>query len=122
VLTAAAAAGVRHLVHMSSVGAYSPRVTEQPVDEGYTREGVPSSPYSRHKVAAEQLLDEYEASGGPMLIARLRPGIVGQRAAGSALLRYGVPAAVSGVRGAAHPAAAARPPPAHPRRARGRRR
>jgi nucleoside-diphosphate-sugar epimerase len=94
VLTAAAAAGVRHLVHMSSVGAYSPRVTEQPVDEGYTREGVPSSPYSRHKVAAEQLLDEYEASGGPMLIARLRPGIVGQRAAGSALLRYGVPAAV----------------------------
>jgi nucleoside-diphosphate-sugar epimerase len=57
---------------------------------------VPSSPYSRHKAAAERLLDGYQADHprSAMTITRLRPGIVGQGAAGSALLRYGVPAFV----------------------------
>ncbi|HZG03181.1 MAG TPA: NAD-dependent epimerase/dehydratase family protein [Streptomyces sp.] len=94
VLRAVAGTGVPHLVHMSSVGAYSPKKDDRPVDESWPTGGVPSSRYSRHKAAAERLLDRHEASGTGTLVTRLRPGIVGQRAAGSALLRYGVPAFV----------------------------
>ncbi|WP_244931165.1 NAD-dependent epimerase/dehydratase family protein [Nocardioides sp. W7] len=92
VLRAAVAAGVPHLVHQSSLGVYSPRADDTPVDESWPTHGVRTSPYSRHKVAAERLLDA--AEGGTTTITRMRPGIIGQRSAGSALLRYGVPAAV----------------------------
>ncbi|WP_435743735.1 NAD-dependent epimerase/dehydratase family protein [Nocardioides sp. SYSU DS0663] len=94
VLQAISETGVPHLVHMSSVGAYSPKHDDRPVDESWPTEGVPTSRYSRHKSAAERLLDQHEASGAGTTVTRLRPGIVGQRAAGSALLRYGVPALV----------------------------
>jgi nucleoside-diphosphate-sugar epimerase len=93
VLRAVAAAGVPHLVHMSSVGAYSPKRDDSRVDESWPTGGVPSSPYSRHKSAAERLLDDHEAIHDTV-VTRLRPGIVGQRSAGSALLRYGVPGLV----------------------------
>lgn len=49
VLAAVAARGVPHLIHMSSIGAYSPKRDDQPVDESYPTHGVPSSPYSQHK-------------------------------------------------------------------------
>jgi UDP-glucose 4-epimerase len=91
VLDATAAAGVPQLVHLSSVGAYSPKVDDRPVDESYPTDGVAGSPYSRHKVAAERLLDAHEANGGGPRIARVRPGIVVQGPAASALLRYGLP-------------------------------
>src|SRR3954451_24221305 len=94
VLEALARPGVRHLVHMSSIGAYSPRRTDAPVDESWPTGGVRTSRYSVHKAAAERLLDAHERGGSPTLISRMRPGIVGQRAAGSALLRYGLPAFV----------------------------
>jgi UDP-glucose 4-epimerase len=96
VLAAADAAGVGHLVHMSSVGAYAERADRRPVDESWPATGLPSSPYSRHKAAAERLLDRYEADHpyAAMTITRLRPGLVGQGRAGSALLRYAVPAFV----------------------------
>ena len=92
VLEAVEAAGVPHVVHMSSVGAYSPKRDDRPVDESWPTGGVPSSPYSRHKASAERLLDEHQVRHPGRLITRLRPGIIGQRAAGSALLRYGLPA------------------------------
>jgi nucleoside-diphosphate-sugar epimerase len=94
VIAAVAGAGVPHLVHMSSVGAYSPRRDDAPVDETWPTGGVPTSPYSRHKAAAERLLDSFEGEGTATVVARMRPGIIGQRSAGSALLRYGVPALV----------------------------
>ena len=94
VLEAAHTERVPHLVHMSSVGVYSPRTGPYPVSESYPREGVPSSPYSRHKVAAERLLDVFETSRPETTVTRLRPGIIGHRAAGSALLRYAVPGLV----------------------------
>lgn len=93
VLAAVADTGVPHLVHMSSVGAYSPKEDDAPVDESWPTGGVPTSRYSRHKAAAERLLDDYQA-GHDTLVTRLRPGIIGQRSAGSALLRYGVPGIV----------------------------
>src|SRR3954454_16537838 len=94
VLEAVDAANVPHLVHMSSVGAYSPKKDDSPVDESWPTEGVPSSPYSQHKSAAERLLDGHERAHPTTVITRMRPGIIGQESAGSALLRYAVPAAV----------------------------
>jgi UDP-glucose 4-epimerase len=94
VLAAVAATGVPHLVHMSSIGAYSPKEDDAPVDESWPTGGVPTSRYSVQKAAAERLLDDYERGGHDTIVSRIRPGIVGQRSAGSALLRYGVPALV----------------------------
>jgi len=94
VLEAVAAADVPHLIHMSSVGAYSPKRDDQPVDESWPTGGVPSSPYSRHKSRAERLLDAHQAAYPQRVVTRLRPGVVGQRRAGSALLRYAVPGLV----------------------------
>lgn len=92
VLQAARTAGVRHLIHMSSVGAYSAAPGRR-VDESAAREGIPSLAYSLHKAEAERLLDSYERQAGEagMLISRLRPGFVVQPDAASALLRYGLP-------------------------------
>jgi nucleoside-diphosphate-sugar epimerase len=94
VLKAVAAAGVPHLVHMSSVGAYSPKRDDDPVDETWPTRGVSTSPYSQHKSSAERLLDAHERSHPDRVVTRLRPGIVGQRTAGSALGRYGLPGMV----------------------------
>lgn len=100
VVAAVEAAGVPHLVHMSSLGAYSPGpqdgdTRDGGVDESWPTGGVPSLPYSRHKVSAERVLDDLEARRpGEPVVTRMRPGLVLQREAGSALLRYGLPAAV----------------------------
>ena len=92
VLDAVAASAVPHLVHMSSVGAYSPKRNNQPVDETYPTRGIASSPYSQHKAKAERLLDAFSQEHPDVIVTRMRPGIIGQRAAGSALLRYALPA------------------------------
>ncbi len=94
VLDAVAAADVPHLVHMSSVGAYSPKHDDSPVDESWPTDGVPTSPYSRHKSMAERLLDAHRRSHPDRVVTRLRPGIIGQRNAGSALTRYALPGIV----------------------------
>ncbi|RZT83836.1 nucleoside-diphosphate-sugar epimerase [Pseudonocardia sediminis] len=92
VIEAVQAEGVPHLVHMSSVGAYSPGGQER-VAEAWPTEGIDSLPYSREKVAAERLLDDHERRRPDgTAVARMRPGLIVQRDAGSALLRYGVPA------------------------------
>ena len=90
VLAAARRAGVPHLVHMSSVGAYAAGHGRR-VDESWSIAGIPASVYSRQKAAAERVLDADEATGGGPVVARLRPGLVLHRAAGSSLLRYGLP-------------------------------
>lgn len=93
VIDAVAAAGVPHLVHQSSIGAYSPRADKEPVREDWPTEGIASSVYSRHKVAAERLLDAFEERSD-IVVTRTRPGIIGQAAAGSSQLRYFLPALV----------------------------
>jgi UDP-glucose 4-epimerase len=93
VLGACQDAGVGHLVHMSSLGVYSPGPADPAgprVDESWPHEGIPTSVYSRHKAAAERLLDE-RPHDRPPLVTRLRPALVMQSAAASALLRYGLP-------------------------------
>lgn len=93
VLKASDAAGVGHLLHMSSVGTYAAGRYGRRVDETWSTAGIPTSPYSRDKSAAEALLDDYERVHGDagVSITRMRPGFIVQRAAASGLMRYGLP-------------------------------
>lgn len=92
VFAAAQDAGVRHLVHLSSLGTYSPGSKATPADESWPRDGVASLPYSRQKVAVERHLDALDAAGtGDLRVARLRPALVVQGAAGGELLRLALP-------------------------------
>ncbi|MGW6929672.1 NAD-dependent epimerase/dehydratase family protein [Lentzea sp. NPDC054927] len=85
VFEAAAAAGVPHLVHMSSVGAYSPASKNRRIDESWPVDGVSTSSYSRHKAAVEHMVNRYESR---LLVSRPRPGLILQPDAGSEIRRY----------------------------------
>lgn len=85
VFSAAVKAGVPHLVHMSSVGAYSPGSKDRRVDESWPVDGVRTSFYSRHKAAVEHMLNKFE---GDLLISRPRPGLILQADAGSEIRDY----------------------------------
>jgi len=92
VLAAASAAGVGHVLHQSSMGAYSPG--DGLVDESHPVNGVAASAYSRHKAGAERLLDSFEAEHPDVTVTRMRPVLIGQRSAASGLMRYTMPPAV----------------------------
>ncbi len=87
VFAAAAKAGVGALVHASSVGAYSPGPKDRTTDESWPTEGIPTSFYSRHKAEAERALDEVEVGNPRLRVVRLRPGVIGQREAGTQIRR-----------------------------------
>ena len=96
ILEAAHAVSAGHLLHMSSVGTYAAGRYGTRVDESWPTSGIPSSPYSRDKSAAEALLDRYEHEhrGDGMPVTRMRPGFIVQRAAASGQMRYFLPAYV----------------------------
>lgn len=81
VLAAMANAGVRQLVYASSLGIYAPNSSALPVTESWPTTGQPSSTYSRHKVAVETLLDQFERFQPGTAVARFRPTVVVQREA-----------------------------------------
>jgi UDP-glucose 4-epimerase len=85
VAQAAVDAGVRQLVHLSSLGAYAPGDPRTPVDESYPTTGVPTSNYSVDKSAVERTLDDFEDR---MVISRMRPTLVLQDGAASEIGRY----------------------------------
>jgi len=87
VFEAAAEAGVRALVHASSVGAYSAGPSDRAVDESWPTGGTPTSFYARHKAAAERALDEVEAARPDLRVVRLRPGLIFKREAASEIRR-----------------------------------
>ncbi|HKH65070.1 MAG TPA: NAD-dependent epimerase/dehydratase family protein [Solirubrobacterales bacterium] len=87
VFDATAAAKVPALVYASSVGAYSPGPKERAVDESWPVEGIPTSFYSRHKAAVEDLLDETEGRAPELRIVRLRPGLIFKSEAASEIRR-----------------------------------
>lgn len=96
VLSAAHDAKVRHLVHMSSVGAYAPGRYGEKVDESWSTAGVKSSAYSRAKSAVEGMLDAYERRNPDGVgVTRMRPGFILQRDAASGLRRYTLPAYIA---------------------------
>ena len=88
VLAAARAAGVAHVVVASSVGAYAPAHDDVPRTEDWPTTGVPTSEYSVDKADVEAVLDAHELSHPEVLITRLRPSLIFQRAAGSQMFRY----------------------------------
>jgi UDP-glucose 4-epimerase len=87
VFEAAADGGAGALVHASSVGAYSPGPKDRRVDEGWPTGGIETSFYSRHKAAAERLLDAVEARHPELRVVRLRPGLIFQRTAAQEIRR-----------------------------------
>lgn len=87
VIEAAVLAGVPHLVTVSSVGAYSPVYDDVPRDESWPTDGIRSSDYSQDKAAQERLLDEAERRHTGLRIARVRPALVFQHAAGPEVKR-----------------------------------
>lgn len=88
VLRALVAAGVPHLVHTSSVGAYSPGPKDRRVDESWPTGGISGSMYSRQKAAAERLMDDVQAADVGLGVTRVRPAIVVQGGAGAEAARY----------------------------------
>jgi nucleoside-diphosphate-sugar epimerase len=87
VFEAAAAAGVRALVHASSIGAYSPGPSDRRVAEDWPTDGIASSFYSRHKAAAERMLDALEARHPQLRVVRLRPGLIFKRVSATGIRR-----------------------------------
>ena len=88
VLDAVLTASVPVVVHASSVGAYSPGPKEPRAGEQHPTQGISTSTYSRHKAEAERMLDAFESAHPERRVVRLRPAVVLQAAAASALARY----------------------------------
>ena len=87
VFRAAGEERVGALVFASSVGVYSPGPKDRMVDETWPTDGIPSSLYSVHKVAAERLLDRFEREHPGIRVVRLRPGLTFKREAASGIRR-----------------------------------
>jgi nucleoside-diphosphate-sugar epimerase len=87
VFEAAAQAGVRTVVHASSVGAYAAGPKDRRVDESWPTTGIPTSFYSRHKAAVERILDAFEATHPHVRVVRLRPGLIFMGEAASEIRR-----------------------------------
>ncbi|MGY1618269.1 NAD-dependent epimerase/dehydratase family protein [Geodermatophilus sp. SYSU D00691] len=88
VVRAAVAAGVRHVVHMSSLGAYAPGARGQQVTEDWPTTGIPSSQYSRDKAEAERAVRELGTRSPDVTFSVVRPTLVLQPAAASEIGRY----------------------------------
>ncbi|WP_309117414.1 NAD-dependent epimerase/dehydratase family protein [Saccharothrix sp.] len=88
VFRAALRAGVPHLVHMSSVGAYSPAVKGGLKDESWPTDGVSTSYYSRHKSAVEHQLDRIEREHPGLTVTRVRPALILQSQSAAEVKRY----------------------------------
>jgi nucleoside-diphosphate-sugar epimerase len=88
VVTAAAAAGVRHVVHMSSLGAYAPAEVGQRVTEDWPVTGIPTSQYSRDKSTAERVVREVLGRRRDTTLTVVRPTLILQPEAASEMGRY----------------------------------
>ncbi|MGV9456260.1 SDR family oxidoreductase [Streptomyces sp. NPDC003635] len=83
VFDAVARAGVRTLVHASSVGAYSPGPKDETVDESWPTHGWPDAAYCREKAYLERTLDTYERQHRKVRVVRMRPAFLFKRESAS---------------------------------------
>jgi nucleoside-diphosphate-sugar epimerase len=88
VVRAAVAAGVPHVVHMSSLGAYAPGAADLVVTEDWPTTGIPSSQYSRDKSEAERVVREVVGRHPETTLTVVRPTLVLQPEAASEIGRY----------------------------------
>lgn len=86
VLTAAARAEVAHVVHASSLGAYSRGAGSVP--ESWPTGGIATSAYSQDKVLAERLLDDFAGAHPDVVVTRLRPTLVMQHDAAAEIAAF----------------------------------
>jgi UDP-glucose 4-epimerase len=84
---AAAAAGVKTIVHASSVGAYAPAPSEATVDESWPVDGHPTSFYSRHKATVEWLLGSFQNTHPDIRVVSMRPSLIFKREAATGIRR-----------------------------------
>ncbi|MBH0120789.1 NAD-dependent epimerase/dehydratase family protein [Rhodococcus sp. CX] len=75
-----------------AAAAYAPGAYGRTVDESWPATGIPTSQYSTDKVEAEKIVAEAARTTGAPEVTVLRPGLIGQAAAGAALRRYAMPA------------------------------
>lgn len=87
VFHAAIAAGITTIVYASSIGAYGAGPKAPRVSEDWRVAEIPSSSYSRHKVAVEQMLDALESDHREIRFVRMRPGLMFKREAGAEIRR-----------------------------------
>jgi nucleoside-diphosphate-sugar epimerase len=73
VLDAVSESEVPAVVVASSVGAYSPRASLDPVAEDWPTDGAPTAAYSREKAYVERLLDLHETQHPERRVVRMRP-------------------------------------------------
>jgi nucleoside-diphosphate-sugar epimerase len=73
VLEAVRGAGVPTLVHLSSIGTYRSHPGDEPVDESWPTDALPTAAYGREKSYVERLLDAVEPEVPDTRIVRLRP-------------------------------------------------
>src|SRR4051794_21264123 len=88
VVRAAVAAGVGHVVHMSSLGAYAPGASSTKVTEDWPTTGIPTSQYSRDKAEAERAVRELLGRHPEVVGTIVRPTLVLQPEAASEIGRY----------------------------------
>ncbi|MBW3605096.1 MAG: NAD-dependent epimerase/dehydratase family protein [Actinobacteria bacterium] len=86
-LHAVGSSGTSVLAYASSVGAYSPRHNDDPVDESWPTHGVATSSYGRQKAYVERMLDDFEARHPAVRVVRLRPGLIFQAEAAASQRR-----------------------------------
>lgn len=79
VFGAVAEAEVPALIYASSVGAYSPRITDEPVDEDWPTDGWPAAAYGREKAYLERVLDAFERRHPEIRVVRMRPAFIFKR-------------------------------------------
>jgi UDP-glucose 4-epimerase len=84
---AAVACGVRSMIYLSSVGAYSPAEKDLPVTEEWPTHGVATSSYALQKAEVERHLDHLAQQHPAFRVVRLRPGLVFQRASATHVRR-----------------------------------
>src|SRR3569833_1247189 len=76
VAVAGASGGVGQVVHMSSLGAYSPGAADTKVTEDWPTTGIPTSQYSRDKAEAERAVREILGRHPEVVGAVVRPALI----------------------------------------------
>jgi nucleoside-diphosphate-sugar epimerase len=88
VAQAAVAAGVRQVVHVSSIGAYAAGAVGQKVTEDWPTTGIPSAQYSRDKSETERVVRQVVGRPSGPVLSVVRPTLVLQPQAASEIGRY----------------------------------
>jgi UDP-glucose 4-epimerase len=88
VMRTAVAAGVAHVVHMSSLGAYAAGGGNLQVTEDWPTTGIPTSQYSRDKSDAERVVRDLVGRRRETTLTVVRPTLVLQPEAAASIGRY----------------------------------